>query len=202
MESTKNKILIYMKNNIGTIVLMALFITILLVPDARAIVQRGMMKTGLFDPKLEKIETDVAKTPDNGDYQMNLVDASGLQSDLHDLKGKVVFINFWATWCPPCIAEMPSLQVLHDKFKDNKEVAFLFIDVDNNPAKSKKFMENKKLTLPIYFVQGNIPAELFQGNLPTTIILDKEGNIAHRTLGMADYSGDDVVNFLKNLQAK
>lgn len=201
MESTKNKILKYMKNNIGTIMLLALFLTILLVPDARAMMQRGMMKTGLFDPKLEKVES----TEDSSNQQvfyMNLVDANGKESNLKDLKGKVVFINFWATWCPPCIAEMPSLQILYDKFKDNKDVVFLFIDVDSVPSKSKKFMEKRDLSLPLYFVRGNIPTQLFKGNLPTTVILDKQGKIAHKTMGMADYSGQDIVDFIKDLETK
>jgi len=61
-------------------------------------------------------------------------------------------------------------------------------------------MERKKLSLPVVYPNSSIPTEFFNGSLPTTIILDKKGNIAHTTTGMADYSGQDIVDFLNELK--
>ena len=120
--------------------------------------------------------------------------------NMEDLKGKVVFMNFWATWCPPCIAEMPSIQKLYDKVKDDKDIVILTVEVEGKRDKVAKFMERKKLSLPVVYPNSSIPTEFFNGSLPTTIILDKKGNIAHTTTGMADYSGQDIVDFLNELK--
>jgi len=184
-----------------------LMLSIIFVPDVKATMQQGLMKLGFFNPKLD--ESTILTSPNNlnanptkpAEYKMNLTDQNGKKVSLDDFKGKVVFINFWATWCGPCIAEMPSLQKLYDKLKDNKDFAFVFLEAEGNKAKATKFMQNKKMTLPLYYPAGDFPAEFFRGSLPTTVILDKQGNIAHITEGMADYSGQDIVDFLNKVSA-
>ncbi len=198
MESKLQKLISVMKNNIFTIALGAIFLLMIFVPEAKASVQKGLMKVGFFQPDFEEKKTKpVATIPT---YSMKVSNVNGNLITVEDLKGKVVFINFWATWCPPCIAEMPSLQVLYDKMKDKEDVVFLFVEMDGNVSKATKFMEKRKLTLPIHFVKSEVPQEFFQGSLPTTIILDKQGNLAHKTQGMADYSGQNVVDFLEDLR--
>lgn len=198
MESKLQKLISVMKNNIFTIALGAIFLLMIFVPEAKASVQKGLMKVGFFQPDFEETKSKpVATIPA---YSMKVSDVNGNLMAVEDLKGKVVFINFWATWCPPCIAEMPSLQVLYDKMKDKEDVVFLFVEMDGNVSKATKFMEKRKLTLPIHFVKSEVPQEFFQGSLPTTIILDKQGNLAHKTQGMADYSGQNVVDFLEDLR--
>lgn len=188
------------KKNLSTIIVGALALTLLTVPEAKAFMQKGLLKTGLFNPKLETLDAEKIKEATVTPYEMELINAQGETVSLQDLEGKVVFINFWATWCPPCIAEMPSIQVLYDKFKDDEEVVILTVEVDRKPQKAIEFMEKRNLTLPVYFPNSAIPREFFKGSLPTTIILDKKGNIAHTTLGMADYSGQDIVDFLNLLK--
>jgi len=166
--------------------------------DAKAFLQQGLMKVGFFKPKLEQIVTP----PANKNYlNFQMINDKGEVVSLADLKGKVVFLNFWATWCPPCIAEMPSIQVLQDKFKNDDEVMILTLEIESKKEKANQFMQRKNLNLPIYYPYSALPLELFNGNLPTTLILDKEGNIAHTTLGMADYSGQDIVDFLNEIKA-
>lgn len=186
------------------IAVIGLIVSMIFVPEVKATMQQGLMKLGLFNPNLEnstlatKAE-DGTKEPAN--YTMNLLDQKGKKVSLEDLKGKVVFINFWATWCGPCIAEMPSIQKLHDKFKDNPDVVFVLLEAEGNKAKATKFMEKRKLNLPLYYPAGDFPTEFFRGSLPTTVILDKQGNIAHITEGMADYSGQDIVDFMNKVLA-
>lgn len=189
------------------IALIALFISILFIPEAKATMQQGLMKLGFFNPDLDHSklsapsEMQDPKNTGPANYVMNLLDQQGNKVSLEDLKGKVVFINFWATWCGPCIAEMPSIQKLHNKFKDNNEIVFVLLEAEGNKAKATKFMESRKLNLPLYYPVGRPPAEFFRGSLPTTVILDKQGNIAHITEGMADYSGQDIVDFLNQVIA-
>ncbi|WP_333661867.1 TlpA disulfide reductase family protein [Chishuiella changwenlii] len=196
----KTKYIISMlKRNYSTIIIGAIALIILFVPEAKAMMHQGLMKIGLFQPKIEQtVENTQPKTEAN--YQFEMIDADGKITTMEDLKGKVVFLNFWATWCGPCIAEMPTIQKLYDKFKDDKDVVILTVEVENKKEKAKNFMTSKNLTLPIVFPNSTIPKEFFDYALPTTIILDKQGNIAHTTLGMADYSGQEVVDFLNELK--
>lgn len=187
-----------LKNNTSNILFVSLGLILLFSTDAKAFLQQSLMKVGFFKPNLENV---VTKNIDKDYLDVKLINNHGEVVTLADFKGKVVFINFWATWCPPCIAEMPSIQILHDKFKDDSDVVILTVEIESKKEKAKQFMKRKKLTLPVYYPNSNLPIVLFDGTLPTTVILDKEGNIAHKTLGMADYSGNDIVDFLKEIKA-
>ncbi len=76
------------------------------------------------------------------------------------LKGKVVFINFWASWCPPCRAEFPSIQEFYDQYKSNPDMVFLTVNLDDDPELGKVYMKQKNFTLP--FV---IPQVIFQPHI-------------------------------------
>ncbi|HUI32579.1 MAG TPA: TlpA disulfide reductase family protein [Dysgonamonadaceae bacterium] len=129
-------------------------------------------------------------------------DGNGKTIALNDLKGKVVFINFWATWCPPCIAEMPSINELKAKFNGNENIVFLMVDVDGKHKKAQAFMDKRKFDLPVYVPHSEIPKEYLGGAIPTTIILDKKGAIAARIEGGRDYSAPEILNGLKKLIAE
>lgn len=128
-------------------------------------------------------------------------DVSGRTIDISKQKGKVLFINFWATWCPPCIQEMPSINKLKNQL-NGKDILFLMVDVDDNHKKSSRFMENKKYNLPVYTSVSPVPPELFSGSLPTTIVIDKDGKLVGRHRGAADYMHPEVVKFFKELTSK
>lgn len=200
MGTNNNKFIAMLKRNYSTIIIGALALVLLFVPEAKAMMQQGLMKLGLFEPKLEKVKP-TTQPKSEANYTFEMVYADGKAINMEDLKGKVVFMNFWATWCPPCIAEMPSIQKLYDKVKDNNEIVILTVEVEGKRDKVAKFMERKNLSLPVVYPNSSIPTEFFNGSLPTTVILDKKGNIAHTTIGMADYSGQDIVDFLNELKA-
>lgn len=181
-------------------------ILLLILPAGRTWVQQGLMKIGLFRPTLEKPEV-IAETPETEIPTVNYAGIAFSDDDdevvtIPDLKGKVVFLNFWATWCPPCKAEMPSIQVLKDKFKDNDEVVFLIVEIEGEKEKAHDFMQQGKMDLPIYYPASQIPDEWLTGSIPTTVILDKTGSIAARHEGMADYSRTEVFDFIKELTNK
>ena len=116
-----------------------------------------------------------------------------------DLRGKVVFMNFWATWCPPCRKEMPAIQVLYDKFKSNEHITFLIVEIENDVEGTKKFLTEENLSLPIYYPQADIPKEWVSDAIPTTVILDKNGKIAAKQQGMYDFASKEVEEFVQNL---
>lgn len=139
-------------------------------------------------------DSEVQQAPD-----LNFTDENGETVSLHELKGKVVFINLWATWCPPCIHEMPSINKLRQTFKDNDDLVFLMVDMDGEIETARKFMEKKKFDLPVHVVNSEIPRELFSGSIPTTIIVDKQNNIAGRQVGGADYMSPKIVEAIEGL---
>lgn len=155
------------------------------------------------DNEHENREISSAITPTRGfldkgfDISFKAPDKSIINTQ--DLIGKVVFINFWATWCPPCIAEMPSIQILYDKFKDNKDIVFLIVDVDADLIGAERFMKSRKFTLPLYIPNSNIPSSFLKGAIPTTVILDKRGNIDVRLEGGRDYTAPQITQALQSL---
>lgn len=126
-------------------------------------------------------------------------DEIGNQIDLSSLKGKVHFINFWATWCPPCREEMPSIQVLYDKFKDDKNINFHIVEIEGDVNGTKAFLKDNNLNLPIVYPGGDIPSTWLGESIPATVILDKNGNIAMKKEGMHDYSDPEMIQFIQDL---
>lgn len=136
----------------------------------------------------------VAQIPD-----ISFKDQNGKIVSLTALKGKVVFINFWATWCPPCIQEMPSINRLQQNFKRNEGIIFLMVDVDNKIVQSTAFMKKNNYDLPVYTPASDIPSDFLGGAIPTTVILDKRGDMIAHMEGGRDYARPEVVKALNEL---
>lgn len=122
-----------------------------------------------------------------------LLDLDGKKVDISDLKGKVVVVDFWATWCGPCIASFPGMQKMVNKYKDKPDVRFVFIDTWEQGDKKEKnagdFMASKKYTFHVLMDNDNKVVEQFKVNgIPTKFIIDKEGLIRYKSVG---YNGSD-----------
>ncbi len=144
--------------------------------------QRLLLMTGLMDanervPIEEQISTD---------YQLHLQDINGENVSLSNFKGEVVFINFWATWCPPCRAEMPEIQALYQEQK--KDVVFLMVALDKDFEKAKKFVQKKEFDFPIYQSVSSLPEEFKSRSIPATFVVSTDGKIVFRREGIADYN--------------
>ena len=172
------------------VLLVALLLLILFVPDAKAFFLQGLLKTGLFSPGIEKEKIEIKE-------EISFVDGQGNKVSLSQLKGKVVFINFWATWCPPCRAEMPCINELFVKYSGSKDFVFITVDADGNYSKAKKFLDKKKYKFPVYIMASDIPAQLFSGTLPTTVVFDKRGKLIFKHEGLANYCGNSFAEFLE-----
>ncbi|MDR2221350.1 MAG: TlpA family protein disulfide reductase [Flavobacteriaceae bacterium] len=117
--------------------------------------------------------------------QWDVVDEEGKEFDFASVEGKVIIINFWATWCPPCIAEKPSFQELYNDYKD--KVVFMFVTTDSKD-KVAAFKEKYGYTLPIYYQVDSPPALLYSSSIPASYVIDKEGNIVIKKFRAADWN--------------
>lgn len=122
------------------------------------------------------------------DFDVSFVDGEGKTLNLSELKGKVVVLNFWATWCQPCIAEMPALQKLYTELKDQKDIVFLSIEMDQDHAKAAKFLAKNKYSLPLYSLSSGLPQELATNSIPMTVIIAKNGELVVKKIGMIDFA--------------
>ncbi|AOM76564.1 TlpA family protein disulfide reductase [Pedobacter steynii] len=188
----------FKKSNVVNGLFVILILIVLFVPSAKGFMLQGLMGIGLFKPDMTE-KPDI-KVPVDGLSGILFKNSSGKEIDLGDLKGKVVFLNFWATWCPPCLAEMPSVNKLFEQFKDDKEVVFILVDADNDFAKAQKYMDRKGYQLPVYTAASSIPDYLFSGSLPTTVVFDKEGRISYHESGAANYASARFIDFIKKLK--
>lgn len=126
-------------------------------------------------------------------YRWALQNLEGKPFSFESVKGKVVFVNYWATWCPPCVAELPNQEELYKVYGDS--VAFLFVARDDKD-KVMAFLDKKGYTLPVYFAKTKPPELLATNSLPTTFILSKTGAIAIHKKGSADWDNPKVKSLL------
>lgn len=154
--------------------------------------QQVVLWTGLMQP-----DTEVPVSHrEAAEFDMALISLEGERVNLADFRGKVIFLNYWATWCPPCIAEMPNIQELYEQYKNENEVAFVMVSMDEEVEKARDFLERKEFTFPVYRLAGSRPKSLQSTVLPTTIVIDKEENIVVKRRGMANYNTSEFKNFL------
>lgn len=133
------------------------------------------------------------------DMQASFKNINGETVSLKDLKGKVVVMNFWATWCPPCIKELPSLQKLSKELAGEKDIVFMAIEVDQDIDKAAKFMAKNKYTLALYTLDSPLPAELASESIPVTVVLAKNGDIVGKHVGMMDFGSEKLKQGLIDL---
>jgi thiol-disulfide isomerase/thioredoxin len=159
-------------------------------------IQRVVLAPGLIKPEILSEEDQL-----NVSYDFNLLDAQGETVSFTNFKGKTVFLNLWATWCPPCIAEMPDINDLYGKV-DLNEVAFVMISRDDDYQKALSFANKKGYDFPVYAAASRLP-QVFQTNsIPTTFIISPEGKLVAKRKGMAKYDSEEFRNFLIGLNKK
>ncbi|WP_428069513.1 TlpA family protein disulfide reductase [Chryseobacterium gambrini] len=190
-----NKFPLWIRKNWSTVIMIAVLILLWVNPDAKAWVMRQMISTGLFNSKIEEKTEESSLVPPN----FSVKNENGEITETSQLRGKVVFINFWASWCPPCRAEFPSVQKLYDRYRSNENMVFLTVNLDDEIILGKKYLQKEKFSIPFLVPDSSIPKELYSGSLPTTVILDKTGKIRMHHSGMADYSKDSFYQEIEQL---
>ncbi len=190
----KLKTLLTRKNIINAVFIIVMLVLIVS-PQAKALLIKGLMSVGIMRPPTQSEEV-VTATPS---VNITLRQPNGQVLQSEKLRGKVLLVNFWATWCPPCVAEMPSINQMYLRYKDNNNLVVIPVDADNDVSKSTAFMQNKGYSLPVYTLAGPLPAGLVSNAIPTTVIIDKKGRVVARHEGAADYSSEAFYNYLDGL---
>lgn len=181
----------------GNFIFFGLLVLLLLNPSAKSWLLQRFMSVGLFNAEIKKDRLSVNAPVDAAIFSFR--DKHGNKKSTAELKGKIVFINFWATWCPPCRAEMPSLNDLYNRFRDDDRFVFLFLSEDNDPAVAERYLQNNGFNMPLLTGEGAVPEEVYSGTLPTTVVLNKKGEIVYKHEGLAKYNTTEFINQLKAL---
>ena len=147
-------------------------------PDGTVREPKGLLKVG------EKLK------------RFALSDLAGRMTPSSDFLGKTVVLNIWASWCPPCLKEMPSLQALHEASGDDFHVISISVDEDLRDA--RRLAQKYELTFPVLLdPSGDLPARIGTVMFPETWVLDAEGRLIERVIGERDWADPSIVRKLR-----
>lgn len=129
-----------------------------------------------------------------------LTDLDGQMVSLTNFRGKVVLLNIWATWCPPCVEEMPSMEKLFQELKD-EDFEILAVSIDESGAQDVlPFMKKHKLSFPVLLdAKGTIKALYRTTGVPESFIIDKDRILVEKVIGPRDWASADAIRFFRNL---
>lgn len=130
------------------------------------------------------------------DYLLEGENLAGERVDFAEFAGSVLVLNVWATWCPPCVAELPSLARLLAALKD-EDVALACVTSEGRDEVDA-FLAKRDLDVPIYIV-GEVPASFSSRAIPATYVVDRDGRIAFRHMGAAAWDDPSVVEFIRRI---
>ena len=139
------------------------------------------------------------------DFESNMLQFSDLEnniSTIQNFKGKNLFVNYWATWCNPCLAEMPYMVELYEKYKNEEDIKFLFLSREDLKTIKNYIPKDENLQkLPIYKIITD--DEFFAtSGIPTTFIIDSTGEVIVKDVGTAFWNDESVFKFIDNLIGK
>jgi thiol-disulfide isomerase/thioredoxin len=156
----------------------------------------AIMKTGMMNASPGN-DSDAAEP---FDYNFKIKTLTGEVIDFNQFKGKVVFINLWATWCGPCRVEMPSIQELYYGL-DTDKIQFVMLSLDRNEDLPKivKYIDKNSFTFPVYQPKGFLPNVLNVPSIPTTFIIDKNGNVVSKKIGTTNFNTNKFKKYLVDL---
>lgn len=159
-------------------------------------VQEIMEKPELSVPDPEEMEVTTI------DFESNMLlfkDLEGNEFSLRNFENKVLFINYWATWCNPCLAEMPSMVELYNQYKENNNIVFLYLSKEDADTIIDYIPKNSSLEqLPIYKIVTDDDLFSTRG-IPTTFIVNRNGEIVVKDVGSAAWNDQSVVDYLDKL---
>ncbi len=161
-------------------------VILLIIPQTRLHIQVLLHKgLALFGPSMENVN-DVEEI---SSYDWKLQDAKGNVINFETSKHRVTLVNFWATWCPPCIAEMPSMEALYVDYKDKMD--FVFVSNEDRDVVSE-FLKRKEYTFQTYTPISKAPETFDVQSIPRTFLIDRNGNVIIDKSGAANWNSKTV----------
>jgi len=157
-------------------------------------IQGIVIDTGIVQPSLVDEKIPIAMS----DLQWRITNLDGETMRLESFKGKVIFINMWASWCGPCRAELPEIDNLYRK-NTNPDLVFIIMSLDKDPDTMYKYLENNDFTFPVYRTYDQLPGFFNAGSIPTSYLIDKKGNLVMKTVGIASYDTPEFRDYLDRL---
>jgi len=174
-------------------IIFLVIIVLLIIPQTRQKIQIALHTViAKLSPKLES-DNAIEQI---SSYNWQLQDLEGNNFNLEQAKGKVTLVNIWATWCPPCIAEMPSLQALYNDY--NNKIEFVLVSNEEQNV-INSFLKKKGYNFKIYTPQSKTPETFIVKSIPRTFLLDRDGNIIIDESGAANWDSETVRNTIDEL---
>jgi thiol-disulfide isomerase/thioredoxin len=157
--------------------------------------QTLVMKTGALNASVDENHPST-----DWDYDFSMHDLNGNIVHFNQLKGEVVFVNLWATWCGPCKAEMPGIQQLYSKMS-TKKIKFVMLSIDRPDGirKVKRYLAGNRYDFPVFVATEFLPGMMQVPSIPTTFIINKKGKVVLKETGARNYDTPRIINFLNKL---
>ncbi|MEO0570160.1 MAG: TlpA disulfide reductase family protein [Bacteroidota bacterium] len=188
------RITAFVKKLSGGDFLFGIFILLMIIPQTGQPIQVGInrLKMMVWSPSIEDDETQPTITA--FDYSLRNLDNENVIQPIGE--GRITFLSLWATWCAPCVAELPSIEALYQDYRDR--IDFVLV-THENPELVRGFLQKKDLNLPVYFPASTLPEGLQSKSLPTNYLIDGEGNILVKETGAANWNSKKVRGLLDKL---
>ncbi|MGE4282565.1 MAG: TlpA family protein disulfide reductase [Clostridia bacterium] len=151
------------------------------------------------DTEKEPVEEGIQKLQEAPDF--SLKDLQGNDISLSDYRGKIVFLNFWATWCPPCKVEMPHFEAANKKFQEDNNAVILAVNIQESSEKVEDFIQENGYTFPVVLdLKGQIANQYRIHSIPTTFILNQQGVIRDIAIGVMEE--EELYHYVEELDSE
>jgi len=191
------RILSWIKPIIGAAIIIALLQATGLMGSVSHYTQTALLQSGLLNAGSKPLPL---KKQEIFDYNFTIRNTNGEHIKFEQYKGKVVFLNLWATWCGPCRREMPTIQSVYEKMApQGVEFVILSIDRDSDEPKIGKYIGQYNFTFPVYRPSGTLTSQLDVPGIPTTFIISKDGKIVSKEVGATNFDTPKFRKFLSDL---
>ena len=164
----------------------------MLIPSTRKPLSAFVVRQTLLSPR----ESSKTIFLDEEDWSFRIVDYKGKAIELNDLNDKPIFLSFWATWCPPCLAELPSIHKLYNRYHD--QVNFIFIS-NESPEVVSRFMQKRGFMFPLYAIAGPVPNAFEISTIPANFLINKGGRLVLYKTGAAKWDSKKMFKLMDRL---